>query len=112
GCDICALGFVPFAIQAVWWVQGVFSKCSVCGVPEISTPWSPLSYFVPLTVVFAVGFWYLLNRTRYGSITKATGENPDAADAVGINVERVRFLAVMIGATLAGLWGAALSIGS
>lgn len=110
GINIFALGFVPFAIQAVWGVQGSFAKCSVCGVPEISTPWSPLSYFVPLTIVVAVGFWYLLNRTRYGSITKATGENPEAADAVGINVERVRFLAVMIGATLAGLSGAFLSI--
>src|SRR5438132_8594678 len=110
GINIFALGFVPFAIQAVWGVQGVFSKCSVCGVPEISTPWSPLSYFVPLTVVFAVGFWYLLNRTRYGSITKATGENPEAADAVGINVEKVRFLAVIIVATCAGLSRAFLSI--
>ena len=110
GINIFALGFVPFAIQAVWGVQGSFAKCSVCGVPEISTPWSPLSYFVPATIIVAVGFWYLLNRTRYGSITKATGENPEAADAVGINVEKVRLLAVIIGATLAGLSGAFLSI--
>jgi len=110
GVNIFAIGFVPFAIQAVWGVQGSFSKCSVCGVPEIATPWSPLSYFVPLTVGVAVVFWFVLNRTRYGIITKATGENPEAADAVGINVEKVRLLAVIIGATLAGLSGAFLSI--
>ncbi|MDV3243859.1 MAG: ABC transporter permease [Nitrososphaerales archaeon] len=108
GINIFALGFVPFAIQAVWGVQGQFSKYE--GVAEIPTPWSPLSYFVPLTIVLAVAFWFVLNRTRYGSITKATGENPEAADAVGINVERVRMIAVLVGATLAGLSGAFLSV--
>lgn len=108
GINIFALGFVPFAIQAVWGVQGQFSKYA--GVPEIPTPWSPLSYFVPFTAITAVAFWFVLNRTRQGIIVRATGENPEAADAVGINVERVRFLAVIIGATLAGLSGAFLSV--
>ncbi len=110
GINIFAIGFVPFAIQAVWGVQGQFSKCNVCGVPELATPWSPISYFVPLTFGVAILFWFILNRTRYGSVIKATGENPEAADVVGINVERVRFFAVLIGATLAGLSGAFLSI--
>jgi general nucleoside transport system permease protein len=110
GINIFAIGFVPFAIQGVWGVQGQFSKCESCGVPEIATPWSPLSYFVPVTIGVALLFWFILNRTRFGSITKATGENPEAADVVGINVERVRFLAVLIGSILAGLSGAFLSI--
>jgi len=80
GINIFALGFVPFAIQAVWTVQGTFSKCSVCGVPEISTPWSPLSYFVPATVIVAVAFWYFLNSTRFWSMTVVTREYYVAAD--------------------------------
>jgi len=108
GINIFALGFVPFAITAVWGVQGSFAKYD--GIVEIPTPWSPLSYFVPATIGVAVLFWFILNRTRYGSVTRATGENPEAADAVGVNVERVRFLAVVIGATLAGLSGSFLSI--
>jgi general nucleoside transport system permease protein len=112
GINIFALGFVPFATFALWHVSGVFPQVSFSfgKVVEIQTPWAPLSYFVPGTVVIAVFFWFLLYRTRWGYQVRATGENPEAADAVGINVDRTRIIAVLVGSALAGLAGSYLSI--
>jgi simple sugar transport system permease protein len=53
-------------------------------------------------------FTFVLNRTTYGLKIRAVGENPSAADTVGISVARVRWSTVMIGCTMAGLAGAAL----
>jgi simple sugar transport system permease protein len=116
GINIFAIGFVPFATFAIWHVSGVFPPvsfnfCSAqCRIPEIPTPWAPLSYFVPLSLAAAVFFWWVLNRTRWGYAIRATGENPEAADAVGIDVDRTRLMAVLVGSSLAGLSGAYLSI--
>lgn len=53
---------------------------------------------------------YVLRRTTIGMTLKAVGENPSAADTVGLNVSRVRFLAVVVGGAFSGLAGASLSI--
>jgi len=112
GINIFALGFVPFATFGLWHVGGVFPPVSFSfgRVEEIQTPWAPLSYFVPGTVITAFIFWYILYRTRWGYQVRATGENPEAADAVGINVDRTRIMSVLVGSALAGLAGAYLSI--
>ncbi len=54
--------------------------------------------------------WYLLNRTTWGLKIRAVGQNPEAADSVGVNVNRVRYAAVTLGGVLAGIAGASLSI--
>ncbi|MBI5928812.1 MAG: ABC transporter permease [Chloroflexi bacterium] len=53
---------------------------------------------------------FILNRTTFGLQIRAVGQNPEAADAMGISVARVRYMTVMIGGALAGLAGASLSI--
>lgn len=58
---------------------------------------------VPLT-----SFW--LFRTRPGLHLRAVGEQPSAADALGVNVYRVRYVYVMLGGALAGLAGAAITM--
>ncbi|HWC23406.1 MAG TPA: ABC transporter permease [Flexivirga sp.] len=54
----------------------------------------------------------MLLRSRWGLRTRAVGEHPKAADTVGINVLRLRYQNVIIGGGIAGLAGAALTIGS
>lgn len=51
---------------------------------------------------------FVLNRTQYGMKIRAVGENPAAADTVGVSVARIRYSTVLIGCSLAGLAGAAL----
>ena len=53
---------------------------------------------------------FVLNRTTFGLMIRAVGQNPEAADAMGVNVARVRYTTVAIGGMLAGLAGASLSI--
>ena len=56
-------------------------------------------------------FWFVLNRSHWGLNVRAVGENPGAAESAGVNVWFVRLIAIMIGGAMAGIGGAALSIG-
>lgn len=70
---------------------------------------SKITYVTYLAlVVLAVG----LARTRWGLRTRAVGEHPRAADAAGIRVLRLRYVNVISAGVLAGLGGAALTVGS
>ncbi len=63
-----------------------------------------LSYFIVPAAAF------LITSTRFGLSARAVGEDPRAAAAQGISVKRVRYLATMLGAALAALGGAYLSL--
>ena len=58
---------------------------------------------VPLSVV-------VLNRTTFGLNIRAVGETPEAADSLGVSVDRVRYATTLIGGALAGIAGAVLAI--
>lgn len=66
-------------------------------------------FYLSLVMVVAVSFF--LRRTSFGLRVRAVGENPKAADNMGVNVQRVRFLAVLAGAILMGLAGAYFEVG-
>ena len=52
---------------------------------------------------------FIINHTNFGLMVRAVGQNPQAADAMGINVARIRYTALIIGGMLAGVAGASLS---
>ena len=56
--------------------------------------------------------WWMLNRTSFGLNIRAVGENPEAVDAGGVNVFRVRYAALAIGGGLMAAGGAFLSLAS
>ena len=56
--------------------------------------------------------WYMIEKTRWGLIIKAVGENPVSAENRGIDPEKVRIIATVIGGFIIGLGGAAFSLHS
>ena len=84
----------------------LLSQIPILG-PIFFTNQSVLVYFGYLLVPLA---WYYINRTRPGLHLRAVGEYPSAADALGINVFRMRYFYVFVGGLLAGLGGATISL--
>lgn len=56
-------------------------------------------------ILFAI-IWYVIFHTKFGLRLRACGENPQAADSMGINVYRMRYIGVIASGFLAGLAGA------
>ena len=69
-----------------------------------------LTVFAALIIVPLL--WWVIFKTKIGLRARAVGEHPLAADTVGINVGRTRFWWVTLGGAIAGLGGAALTIGN
>ncbi len=54
--------------------------------------------------------WFVLNKTTIGLKIRAVGENPEAADSLGVSVSTVRYITVTMGGILSGIAGASMSI--
>jgi ABC-type uncharacterized transport system permease subunit len=54
--------------------------------------------------------WFVLNKTTLGLKIRAVGENPEAADSLGVSVKGIRYFTCILGGTLSGIAGASLSI--
>jgi simple sugar transport system permease protein len=67
----------------------------------------PITY---TTILLVFGVHYVLFYTRWGLRTRAVGEHPRAADTLGINVYRIRYINVIAGGAIAGLAGAFLTL--
>jgi simple sugar transport system permease protein len=54
--------------------------------------------------------WFILNKTTLGLKIRAAGENPEAADSLGVSIARIRYFTIVLGGTLSGVAGASMSI--
>lgn len=102
--------------------EGLSKAGTVSLLPNFSFPLLNLIpiigkiFFTNQSVLVYIGYllvplsWYYINRTRPGLHLRAVGEYPSAADALGINVFRMRYLYVFVGGVLAGLAGATISL--
>ena len=77
------------------------------GIGDIFFRQNVMVYLAYLLVPIA---WFVLNKTTLGLKIRSVGENPDAADSLGVNVGRVRYFTVILGGCLSGIAGASLSI--
>ncbi len=96
---------------------GAISLLPVFSIPLLSKiPFLGPILFTNQSVLVYIGYlffpaaWFYINRTRPGLHLRAVGEYPAAADALGINVYRLRYLYVFVGGVLAGLGGATISL--
>ncbi|MGW1909550.1 ABC transporter permease [Streptomyces sp. NPDC002076] len=69
-----------------------------------------LSVITILAAVLFVGSWWLLWRTPFGLRLRSCGENPTAAESLGVNVYKYKYAAVAVSGGLAGLGGAFLAL--
>ena len=120
--NVLAIGITNFLYQQ-WVTEDESATNSPGTLPIIHIPFlgdipiiGPVLFQNRITVWLAIAIvfvlWFVLFKTKLGLRARAVGENPLAADTVGINVGRTRFWWVTLGGLLAGLGGAALTIGS
>jgi ABC-type uncharacterized transport system permease subunit len=116
-----ALTFLGTGISLVLG-EGLSKAGAVSLLPNFSIPLlsqipilGPI-FFTNQSVLVYIGYllvpaaWFYINKTRPGMHLRAVGEYPAAADALGINVYRLRYFYVFVGGVLAGLAGATISL--
>ena len=109
-----AINFLMIGLPAL--ISGVIYD-STGATPQIDRANLLPNYFNNISLASILAFalvptcWYVLYKTPFGLRLRATGENPEAADAAGINVVRLRYIAVVISGVLAAAGGAYLSTG-
>lgn len=97
---------LKFCLSSVG-IQSNFCLSQIPIAGKIFFSHSLLTYLAFALVPIAT---YVLHRTTIGLKIKSVGQNPEAADSLGVSVDRTRYLTVTFGGAMAGLAGASLSI--
>lgn len=80
-------------------------------IPVIGAMLSNHNLLTYLAFIVVIAVFVMMNKTTLGLRIRSVGENPDAAESVGINVVKTRFAAIVIGGVLASLGGVYMSMG-
>jgi len=119
GINILASGATTWLMQVIWKRKGATDMVAGLGtwsvpglrdIPVLGTILGVHSPLVYISLILIVLGWVLMFRTPLGLRIRMTGEHPEAADTVGINVRAVQYLCVILSGCLAGLGGAYLSL--
>jgi len=119
GINILASGATTWLMQVIWKRKGATDLVAGLGtwsvpglrdIPMLGTVLGMHSPLVYISLILIVLGWVLMFRTPLGLRIRMTGEHPEAADTVGINVRAVQYFCVILSGCLAGLGGAYLSL--
>ena len=89
-------------------ILGISNRYDIPGlsqIPVICALFQDMYPFEWVIIGIAIVAWYLMYKTRFGMHLRACGENPQSVDAAGGNVNRTRFLAVLLSGALSGVGG-------
>lgn len=78
-------------------------------IPFIGGLFQNMYPFAFIIIVVGILAWYVLYKTRYGLRLRAAGDNPHSLDAAGVDVEKIRYSAVILAGAFAGLGGMAFT---
>jgi simple sugar transport system permease protein len=121
--NILAGGMTISLMKAIFGTRGSIVGQGIVGLPKVQIPyarellgsWSTLvSGYTPLVYVAFIAvpvFVLFYKRTRLGLYIRVVGEKPEAAEALGISITRIRYIASLLCGVFAGLAGAHLSLG-
>ena len=79
-------------------------------IPYIGEIFFQHSLLTYAAFLFVPAVWFMINRTTFGLNIRAVGETPEAADTLGVSVNRTRTATIVIANTFAGLAGGALAL--
>lgn len=96
------VGQVSVAVTASAYQASIPGLSKIPVVGQLLFSYGFLSY---LAIALAFLLAFILNKTRVGLNLRSIGENPAAADAAGINIEKYKYIATLIGGAVAGLGG-------
>jgi general nucleoside transport system permease protein len=82
----------------------------IARIPALGHMFFKQNVLVYVAFLLVPALTFVLNRTTYGMKVQAAGENPAAADSLGVSVARIRYSTVIFGSAMAGLAGATLLI--
>jgi simple sugar transport system permease protein len=122
GIYFLGVGLSGFLYDIIFSSQ-IGSTIRISGLPELPIPLLSqipvigdslfsqdiIEYLAFVTLILII---IVVGRTTFGLNIRAVGENPSAADTLGVSVTKIRYAAVIIGATLAGIGGAYLALSS
>ncbi len=103
--NILAFGVTKFFCKIIF--NSSSNSARIPGLETLNLPFNP--FLIICVIVIAVSY-YIIYKTRFGLRLRAVGENPEAADSLGINVNSIRYVGVLISGMLAGLAGAWLAM--
>ena len=117
GITLLSTGLALFGFRMIFGQSSVlpsiepFAQFSIFGDLPIVGPIFEqyLLTYVAFIVLLPLA-WWLLYRTSFGLELRSVGENPEAADAAGVNVFRVRYITLALGGALMAIGGAFLSL--
>ena len=123
GINLFAIAITKFLMQVLFNTNGTFSDPAIVPIPTVHLPflehipvlnellndWCFTEWFV---IIFIIILQFLFYKTVWGLRLRAVGQFPMAAQTAGINVNAVKYQAMLISGLIGGLAGAHLSLGS
>ena len=122
GINLFAIAITKFMLNSVLGKSGTFTDPNLNGIPKVNIPflqgndflnavlnnWSITEWFA---IVLVLLITFLFYKTAWGLRLRAVGRLPQAVQTAGVNVDAMRYQAIILASLIGGLAGAHLSLG-